>query len=370
MGGWRNARMFVRGRNNRRRRRGDERRRSSVWSRRRRSRYRAVAPPARARVARARALRAGARTLARFAPAHLHVLLPQRGDHHPSRTLGVAGTASAWFGENMPCRDGRDGPLNRVRGADARGPVLPAEPEGAARAARGVVVNSSQLARAFSEERVADLRRAARDTPSRYRETERKDFYDFPPARATRRRAADATDAAAVITSARSISMSACVSIAAVAFARAPFMRPARTRRARGAPSRARRVPIPRPCANAASRSRTACAAPRSRPPRPPRSSACAPDAALANAFDGDLSPTNGPKRISRNQCARAALPPRPVARLAFFSRSRTTLTYVASLLGVGERHVPSSTRSAASAEKKVFVRDDDDDEDDDVVIF
>ena len=52
---------------------------------------------------------------------------------------------------------------------------------------------------------------------------------------------------------------------------------------------------------------------------------ACAPEAALANAFDGDLSPTNGPLK-SLPKGARGVFPARRRETRVLFSRARSAV--------------------------------------------
>ena len=195
--------------------------------------------------------------------------------------------------------------------------------------------------RGFFKRRAAYLRRAARP-----RETERKDFISF--LKHARRDVALRTPPTHSLS--HVLAPSRCRRASRPVAARAP--RPARTRCARGAPSRARRVPIPRPMrprASVADRLRGAAVATAAAAALV----ACAPDAALANAFDGDLSPTNGPLK-SLPKGARAPPPPRVPSRdlRSFLVQERRLRTSRASSGWANDTR--RSTRSAASAEKKI----------------
>ena len=318
---------------------GDERRPQFRRSRRRRSRrsaarrYRAAPPRPRSRRRPFASSAPALATLGASLQAHLHVLLQQHLCTSFAHT-GHRWNRERWFGENMPCRDGRDGPLNRVRGADARGPVPPAKPRGRAPLPRGSSSSFVAARRGFFKRRAAyqNLRRAARHDHAKRKG---KDFISFLQARATRRRAADATDALS-LSHVRSLHLDVGVRLEP---GRRPRPASGANARARGAPSRARRVPRPSadegqerlgrgPPARRRGRDR------RGRRARRVRTRRRASERVRRRPVPDERAPEEPPER-----CARAASPTRPVARLAFFSRSRTTLTYVASLLGVGERH-------------------------------
>ena len=299
---------------------------------RRRSRYRAVVPTRPRSRRPARVLLAGARTLGASLRAHLHVLL-----QHPRllRAHGHRWNRERWFGENMPCRDGRDGPLNRVRGADAPGPVLPAKPRGRGPALpRGSSSRRSSSWRFSNATAYQNLRRAARHDHAK-----RKGRILSLSSKHARRDVALRTGP----THSRCHTPLAPSRCRRASRARSPPRPrvPGRERaaiRAVASAARARRVPSPRPSGRQASRSRTACDGAAVATRAAAALVACAPDAALRGRRLRRPVPDEACPCASRKVRARR-LPTRPVARLAFFSRSRTTLTYVASLLGVGERH-------------------------------
>lgn len=247
----------------------------------------------------------------------------------------------------MPCRDGRDGPLNRVRGADARGPVLPAKPRGRGPLCRVVVVIRRSSSLLFQTQSGVSRTKTCGVPRATATETDcGKDlalFYLF-----ARRDVALRTPPthSRCHTSARSVSMLACVSSPVAARAPASGANAPRARRTVACAARADRSADEAKSVSVADRLRGAAVATAAAAALV----ACAPDAALANAFDGDLSPTNGPLK-SLPKGARAPPPPRVPSRdlrsfLVHQGRSGSS--------GVGERHL--STRSAAFFSPDVFV--------------
>ena len=247
----------------------------------------------------------------------------------------------------MPCRDGRDGPLNRVRGADARGPVLPAKPRGRGPLCRVGRRHSSQLVVAFSnaerrtktcgEPRATTTRNGKGRILSLSSKHARRDVALRTPPTHSR-----------CHTSARSISMSACVSSPVAARAPASGANAPRARRSVACAARADRSADEAKSVSVADRLRGAAVATAAAAALV----ACAPEAALANAFDGDLSPTNGPLK-SLPKGARAPPPPRVPSRdlRSFLVQERRLRTSRASSGWANDTR--RSTRSAASAEKK-----------------
>lgn len=143
-------------------------------------------------------------------------------------------------------------------------------------------------------------------------------------------------------TSARSISMSACVSSPVAARAPASGANAPRARRSVACAARADRSADEAKSVSVADRLRGAAVATAAAAALV----ACAPEAALANAFDGDLSPTNGPLK-SLPKGARAPPPPRVP--------SRDFRSFLVLLKGVPEGWgttptTPNDTTSAASA--------------------
>ena len=244
-----------------------------------------------------------------------------------------------WFGENMPCRDGRDGPLNRVRGADARGPVLPAKPRGRGPHCR-VVVAFVAARRGFFKRKSGVSRTKTCGVP---RATTRISVLSLPNKHARRDVALRTPPThSRCHTSARSISMSACVSSPVAARAPASGANAPRARRSVACAARADRSADEAKSVSVADRLRGAAVATAAAAALV----ACAPEAALANAFDGDLSPTNGPLK-SLPKGARAPPPPRVP--------SRDFRSFLVLLKGVPEGWgttptTPNDTTSAASA--------------------
>jgi len=121
----------------------------------------------------------------------------------------------------------------------------------------------------------------------------------------TRPRAADASPAHyRRHTTARSVYMSACVLSSVTVRAPAPGATAPRARRAVACAARADRSADEAQSVSVADRLRGAAVATAAAAALV----ACAPDAALANAFDGDLSPTNGPlKSLPKGARARSS---------------------------------------------------------------